>query len=598
MLNLVLFLEDIMENKLYLEFFKIIEQHSSICIFGHIYPDGDCYASSQGLKYLINYLYPEKKVYVLGTDISKIPDDFPHMDDVEDSVIENSLVICVDLPDKVRVSDSRAFSLKNLGMIKIDHHIFKEHFGQLEIIEDEASSCAEIIAKIFYTKFDKLPKLACDLLYYGFTTDTNRFMYANNKSALIGAKLLSDGADANKLYSSMYVVSESSIRFNGYLYSHYQKTDLGVCYCIVPYKDSQKYGYNPHQAAIFVNSLGRINASKLWCIIAETSDGKAFCEFRSLGNIDVQQIASKFTGGGHLNASGCTLDKFSRYQEVIDACQQALLDYFSPYQEELKTMLELAKQASKVVMEKYKSGFSVEIKNDNSPVTSADLASNKIIKESLSKKFPDYAILSEEDQDDLTRLNKEYVFIIDPLDGTKDFVNKDDMFAINIALVKNHQPVIGVVAIPAQDKIYFAVKDKGSYVFSSNEMISKLHVSSKKKNLTVLNSSFHKNQKYLDFVKSNKKISDIKYVGSALKSCLIAQGKAEVCYSLGLGTKEWDTCAPQIVLEEAGGKFLTNHLNEITYNRKDVYNRDGFTALNSLDNKLLTELELEEILKK
>lgn len=586
-----------MNKQLIDEFFKKVEQYDTITIFGHIYPDGDCYASSEGLKYLLKQLYPSKDIYVLGTDINKLPSYFPRQDIVEDKVIENSLVICTDLPDKARVGDKRAFELSHKDIIKIDHHIFKEDFGGLEMIDDEASSCAEIIASIFYTKYETLPSFAASILYYGFTTDTNRFMYANSKSSLIGARLLKDGANCKDIYASLYVTSEKSIKFTGYLYSHYKSTRLGVVYCIIPFKDSKKYGYTPHQAALFVNSIGRIESSKLWVIISECEDGKAFCEFRSIGDIDVQKIASKFTGGGHLNASGCSLDKFTRADEVIKECEKTLLDSFSPYQEELETMLDLASQTSSIILDYYKKGFDVEIKDDNSPVTSADKASDKLIRETLQSKFKNHGFLSEEDVDDNSRFEKELVFIVDPLDGTKDFVAKDNMFATNIALTKKGEIVVGVVSIPCLNRIYFAVKGKGSYLIEEGNTVKKLHVSYKKHELTVFNSAFHKNKKYLELINLNKKVKKIDYVGSALKACLIAQGEGEVCYSLGKGTKFWDTCAPQIVLEEAGGVFITNHKNKFDYSLKEVRNLDGFIALNSIDNLLLNDNQLEEVLK-
>ncbi len=586
-----------MENKKYLEFFNTVEKYNSICIFGHVFPDGDCYGSTEGLKLCLKALYPNKNIYVIGTDISKLPSFFPYADIVSDDVIKNSLVITCDLPDKARCGDKRAFTLPNLGIIKIDHHIFKENFGGLEIVEDEASSACEIIAKIFYTKFTKLPLMACNVLYYGFTTDTNRFLYSTKESAKIGLHLIEDGAQTNEIYEAVNRVSEQSIKFLGYLYTHYQKTDLGVSYCFIPFNVSKEYGYNPHSCALFVNSIGRIQASRISVIIAETEDGKAFCEFRSIGNIDVQKIAAHFTGGGHLNASGCTLSSYNRKEEVIEECENALFSSFAPYSKELKVMLEAAKASSKKIMEIYKAGFDVEIKNDNSPVTTADFASDKIIRSLLTKEFPNYGFLSEEDKDDLSRLEKEKIFIVDPLDGTKDFVSKDDMFATNIALVENGKPVVSVVSIPARSDIYFAVYKKGSYVFSPNKMIKRLNVSHKVNDLIVLNSAHHKNMSFLEAVKSNKKVKEIKYVGSALKACLIAEGKAEITYSLGEGTKEWDTCAPQLILLEANGSFTDNFLHEITYNKKDVYNHNGFTALNSKDNCLFTKEEIESFIK-
>lgn len=578
----------------YAEFFKLVERYDSICIFGHAYPDGDCYGSSQGLKALLNYVYPQKKVYVIGTDFSKAPVDFPRADTVDDDVLKSSLYIAVDLPDLKRASDPRLYTLKPLGIIKIDHHVFKEDFHGLEIVEEDASSCAEIIAKIFYTKLEKLPVLAASLLYLGFTTDTNRFLYASPSSSQIGSRLLKDGAMSDKIYSSIYTKSEKSLRLSGYILSSYKKTDMGVAYIFVDNKTCKTFGYDPHSVALFVNTLERVQSSRIWLIVAEKENGQAFCELRSLGNIDVQSIAKKFTGGGHLNASGCTLDSFSMAKDVVKECEKTLYASFE-YGEYLQTMIELAKKASKEVLAYYNQGVKIEIKSDNSPVTSADLASNKIILNGLRQAYKDIPILSEEEKDSSSRLNSDMVFIVDPLDGTMDFIQHTNQFAINIALVKSHHPIVSVVAIPAKGKIYFAHVNRGAYVFSSKDMIKRLHVSFKCDKVKMYYSANHQNKKFLELVQTKPKLASIEYVGSALKACQIAEGLAEVCYSIGRGTKEWDTCAPQLVVEEAGGLFLDNHLNPVSYNREDVYNNDGFTILNRKESALISIEELENI---
>ena len=158
------------------------------------------------------------------------------------------------------------------------------------------------------------------------------------------------------------------------------------------------------------------------------------------------------------------------------------INFGSKFDKQCSDMIEVCLKAMSKVMEYYKNGFDVEIKSDNSPVTDADKQSDLIIKSFLKEKYPTYAFLTEESNDDKARLNEKYVFIIDPLDGTKDFVAKDDMFAINIALVEEHTPVVGVVGIPAQNKIYFAIKDyleerqqintKNPYLFVSQKSIN------------------------------------------------------------------------------------------------------------------------------
>ena len=559
------------------EIFDRIEKADVITIFGHVFPDGDCYGSSQGLKACIEHFYKDKKVYVIGTDFYNIPLNYPRADKVDDETIKNSLTFIVDLSNKARVSDSRAFLSKNI--IKIDHHIFTEEFGGLEYIDDKRASCSDYIASIFYSKFEKLPPLAASLFFLGMTTDSGRFLYSPSEELLeIGSKLIRDGAEVDKIYDTLYEVSEQSLKFKGYIFSSYKKTDLGVAYMVLDKKTLAKYGYDMNSGAGFVNSIAKIHASKAHIFFLEGENGQVRVELRSSKGIDVQKVAKKFLGGGHLQASGCRLNSLKDYKKVVREVEKELFKSFSPYSRELKTMIELVKKANKTIMKFYRSSFDVEIKEDNSPVTTADKTVNNMISTYLKEHYPTYGILTEEEKDDKSRLDKDYVFILDPLDGTKDFVNRDDMFVVNLALVYKHEVVASVIGVPCQDKIYFAVKDKGSYVFSPKDMIKRIHVSSLEDNLVVMSSAFHINEEYVNKAESNPLVKEVKYVGSALKSCLIAEGKAHICCSFGQGTKEWDTAAPHLLVEEAGGEFYQTNGEKIVYNREDVYNRNGFIA--------------------
>mgnify|MGYP001026780853 FL=1 len=267
------------------------------------------------------------------------------------------------------------------------------------------------------------------------------------------------------------------------------------------------------------------------------------------------------------------------------------INFGSKFDKQCSDMIEVCLKAMSKVMEYYKNGFDVEIKSDNSPVTDADKQSDLIIKSFLKEKFPTYAFLTEESNDDKSRLNEKYVFIIDPLDGTKDFVAKDDMFAINIALVEEHTPVVGVVGIPAQNKIYFAIKDYGSYLLE-NDALKRIYASDRTDNLIMSCSVFHSGKTDQEiFDKFQNRILKKHPLGSALKSCLIAEGKVDCCFSSSGNTKEWDTCAPQIIVEESGGHFTTFYGDKIIYNREDVYNRNGYAAYNaSTENNLSVQL--------
>jgi 3'(2'), 5'-bisphosphate nucleotidase len=257
------------------------------------------------------------------------------------------------------------------------------------------------------------------------------------------------------------------------------------------------------------------------------------------------------------------------------------------YQKQLNDAIFAAIAARKIIMKIYEKGFDVEIKTDNSPVTQADKEADDLIKSYLKKLYPDYGFLTEESIDDFTRLEKKYVWLVDPVDGTKDFVAHNDEFTTNIALVYNHKVVVGVVMIPATGVIYYAVDGQGSYKRDKNGD-HRLHVSDKTKRLTVLCSRFHLKPEEQDMInKHSDKISKVETYGSCLKSCKIAEGLAEVSYRLSSGTKEWDTAASQIIVTEAGGLFVKPDGRPIIYNRKDVVNREGYVIVNLAENILL-----------
>lgn len=257
------------------------------------------------------------------------------------------------------------------------------------------------------------------------------------------------------------------------------------------------------------------------------------------------------------------------------------------FEQELRAAIDAAIKAKKHVLEVYETSFAVEIKADNSPVTEADKGSDTIIRTFLQKRFPDYAFLTEESIDDKTRLQNDYVWIVDPVDGTKDFVNHDDEFTINIALAYKHEIVLGVVLVPVSGDIYYALKNGGSFRLRNN-IITKLHVNDKINGLTVLTSRYHMNEKEKTTIDVHRnKIVRVMSVGSSLKPCYIAAGEAELSYRFSSGTKEWDTAANQIIVEEAGGVFVKPDGTRYIYNREDVVNREGYVITNRKENLLL-----------
>lgn len=253
--------------------------------------------------------------------------------------------------------------------------------------------------------------------------------------------------------------------------------------------------------------------------------------------------------------------------------------------EALEVALEAARKAKEEILRVYNLDFDVMIKEDNSPVTVADQHADSIIRQVIHSYYPSHAFLTEESDDDLSRLNYDYVWIVDPVDGTKDFVSKDNEFTTNIALCYKHEIVLGVVLIPVSGEIYYAIKGEGSYYIDEQGNISRNHVSDRTKDLIFLTSKFHVSDKEITYYESHKNIIKTKeQYGSAIKACRIARGLADLQLRFGKGTKEWDTAASQIVVIEAGGVFITPNGETMSYNRENVYNLEGFFVANKKSN--------------
>lgn len=248
-----------------------------------------------------------------------------------------------------------------------------------------------------------------------------------------------------------------------------------------------------------------------------------------------------------------------------------------------------ALEAGKAIMEVYsRDDFDVRLKSDDSPVTAADLAANRIICEAV-KDIYDAAVLTEESEDDPTRLLRRWCFVIDPLDGTKEFVSRNGEFTVNIALVFDGHPVIGVVYVPVTGEMYTGINWLGEKTAEKRIMPydggepsapEKIHVSERDDHLIVMGSRSFSSKELDELLERNKdRIASFTVSGSSLKGCRIAEGKADIYYRFGL-THEWDTAAMQAVVEAAGGILRQIPGQEMTCNRPDTLNRSGFYILN------------------
>ncbi|MFL2509999.1 MAG: 3'(2'),5'-bisphosphate nucleotidase CysQ [Alphaproteobacteria bacterium] len=246
----------------------------------------------------------------------------------------------------------------------------------------------------------------------------------------------------------------------------------------------------------------------------------------------------------------------------------------------------IALNAGREIMNYYDSNSNVLTKEDKSPLTEADLASNNIIIEKLRLLNDNIPILSEESLVEWEeRKNWNTYWLIDPLDGTKEFLNKNGEFTVNIALIKNTKPILGIIYSPFLSELYFAQKDQGAYKINCSKTIKSLENSvkilsnNKKKSdeIIIIGSRSHSNNKFNEWINQNYKNYKILQKGSSLKFCEIANGNADLYPRFG-PTSEWDIAAGHIILEEAGGFLKTFENQSIKYNSKESLINPEFLA--------------------
>ncbi|MDT0687702.1 3'(2'),5'-bisphosphate nucleotidase CysQ [Autumnicola psychrophila] len=252
----------------------------------------------------------------------------------------------------------------------------------------------------------------------------------------------------------------------------------------------------------------------------------------------------------------------------------------------LETAIRASLAAGKRIMEIYDNeDFEVEAKEDESPLTKADIASHNIIMSYLEKL--DIPILSEEGKDLAYKDRQKWLklWIVDPIDGTKEFIKKNGEFTVNIALIEDQKPILGVIYVPALKELYFAAEGIGSYKLigitefpGMQEILKtakKLPLPSEEKKYTVVASKSHLSSETKEYISSlEQKHGEVNTisVGSSLKLCMVAEGKAD-CYPRFAPTMEWDTAAGQAICTFAGKKVIDYKTKEeMQYNRENLLN--------------------------
>lgn len=244
---------------------------------------------------------------------------------------------------------------------------------------------------------------------------------------------------------------------------------------------------------------------------------------------------------------------------------------------ELPDLCQIAKEAGAQILTVYHSDFDFEEKGDGSPLTLADKRAHTLIEKQLLSLTPDIPVLSEESFEEIgdARLDWPLYWLVDPLDGTKEFIKRNGEFTVNIALISQGKAVIGVVYAPVREELYFAQAGKGAFKQEANHTpIPILCRRLPSTSIKVVASRSHISDEVQQFVhamKSKAETVELVSLGSSLKLCLVASGEADFYPRLGL-TSEWDTAAAQCVVEAAGGQVLDCQGDSLRYSKRDILN--------------------------
>ena len=306
-----------------------IREYDRIILFRHKRPDGDAVGATKGLCEILRLTYPEKEILVLNTDFSDYVaflggEDEPR----EDEFYQSALGIVIDTAVIDRVSNPKYALCKEL--IKIDHHIEKETFGDLSWVEEKKSSACEMIAEFYHAFRDelKINQAAATYIYAGMVTDSGRFRFSSVSGDTLryAGMLLDVGVDTENLFSNLYLENFDSITFKSKILKKIKRTENGVAYIFVSRATRRRLGMSMEQAGETVSYMNAIRGSLIWLAFIEADDGSIRVRLRSRF-ATVNELAEKYHGGGHACASGATVHSRREMQKLLQQADAILRDY-------------------------------------------------------------------------------------------------------------------------------------------------------------------------------------------------------------------------------------------------------------------------------
>jgi len=305
-----------------------IREYDRIMLFRHVRNDGDCVGATKGLKRIIQLTWPEKEVYLIDADTAKYLEFMgPEDGEVADEIYESALGIVLDTASESRISNKKYKLCKEL--VKIDHHIPLENYGDYNWVEEERSSCCEMVVAFYDTFRDqlKIDSLAATHLYTGMVTDSGRFKYSgvNGDTLRNAAVLLDVGVDTDTLFARLYLEAYEYLKFKAHIYNRMEITPNGVAYIFVDKAMQEQFDLSLEQASAIIGNLDSIRGCISWIAFIESGDEQNSIRVRLRSRfVHINGIAEKYHGGGHACASGATV--YSREEmEALLADTDALV---------------------------------------------------------------------------------------------------------------------------------------------------------------------------------------------------------------------------------------------------------------------------------
>lgn len=316
-----------MDIKVEHKILELIQKYNKVIIARHVGGDPDALGATFAMKEIIEANFDNKEVMVVGTSISKFK-FFGHHDKISDDDYDSALLIALDIPDKRRLDGADIEKFKDV--IKIDHHPEIDKFSNVQIIDENASSASEIVARWCFDCKLKMPKHAAENIFMGIVADTNRFLFqgANAETYGLVSKLINEKKiDTSELYARLYERSISEVRLEGFISQNLNITKNGVGYIKITDKKLREFKVDSASIGGIMNNYNFISELITWVVFTEDVKLNVIrTSARSRGPI-INKLFEQYNGGGHMYACGAKLKSFSEADEIVDKLDELCKEY-------------------------------------------------------------------------------------------------------------------------------------------------------------------------------------------------------------------------------------------------------------------------------